>query len=169
MKKNYDPSDLKEIKNPYVGLKHQKIHKGVIGVAGEYYVAAELSRRGYIVTLTQRNSKAVDILVANADESRFAKIQVKTTLSKQNKWMLNEKAETLSDKTLFYVFVGLDADVPPRFYVVPSPVVARTVKKDYQEWMGTPGRNGKPHGISTIRIFIPAGERYLSNWEILGL
>ncbi len=148
---------------------HQKIHKGVIGVAGEYYVAAELSRRGYIVTLTQRNSKAVDILVANADESRFAKIQVKTSLSKQNKWMLNEKAETLSDKTLFYVFVGLDAELPPRFFVVPSQVVARTVKNDYEQWMSTPGKDGKPHGLSRIRIFKPDVKRHLSNWEILGL
>ncbi|PIW68446.1 MAG: aspartate ammonia-lyase, partial [Candidatus Omnitrophica bacterium CG12_big_fil_rev_8_21_14_0_65_42_8] len=31
------------------------------GVAGEYLVAGELSRRGYIASITLRNSKGVDI------------------------------------------------------------------------------------------------------------
>jgi hypothetical protein len=31
------------------------------GVAGEYFVAAELSRRGFIASITMRNSTGIDI------------------------------------------------------------------------------------------------------------
>jgi len=36
----------------------EKLTKGLSGLAGEYFVAGELTRRGYIVTLTLRNTKA---------------------------------------------------------------------------------------------------------------
>src|SRR5437660_12290839 len=32
------------------------------GVTGEYFVAAELSRRGYIASLTLRNTRGIDVL-----------------------------------------------------------------------------------------------------------
>jgi len=31
------------------------------GVAGEYFVAAELSRRGFIASITMRNTRGIDI------------------------------------------------------------------------------------------------------------
>lgn len=36
-------------------------------VSGEYFVAAELSRRGYIASITLRNSRVVDILASNPE------------------------------------------------------------------------------------------------------
>ena len=44
------------------------------GVAGEYFVAAELSRRGYIASITLRNTRGVDILAINADATRSVSI-----------------------------------------------------------------------------------------------
>ena len=35
------------------------------GVAGEYFVAAELSRRGFIASITMRNSPGIDILATD--------------------------------------------------------------------------------------------------------
>ena len=35
-----------------------------IGIAGEFFVAAELTRRGYVASLTSKNTKAIDILVS---------------------------------------------------------------------------------------------------------
>jgi hypothetical protein len=37
------------------------------GVAGEYFVAAELSRRGYVASVTLRNTCGIDILASNVD------------------------------------------------------------------------------------------------------
>ena len=35
-----------------------------VGITGEYLVAAELSRRGYVATLTLRNTRGIDILAS---------------------------------------------------------------------------------------------------------
>ena len=44
---------------------------------GQFFVAAEVSRRGYIATLTPRNTRGVDMLVACADASKSVGIQVR--------------------------------------------------------------------------------------------
>ncbi|MEA2328452.1 MAG: hypothetical protein QOE68_3411, partial [Thermoanaerobaculia bacterium] len=44
-----------------------KLDAGLCGIAGEYFVAAELSRRGYLASITLRNSRGVDILATNGD------------------------------------------------------------------------------------------------------
>ena len=41
--------------------KEKKVSSILIGVAGEYFVAAELSRRGYVASITLRNTKGIDI------------------------------------------------------------------------------------------------------------
>ena len=48
------------------------------GLSGEYFVAAELYRRGFLVALTIGNAKAIDIL-AQKDNKTFS-IQVKSNL-----------------------------------------------------------------------------------------
>jgi len=40
------------------------------GVAGEYFVAAELSRRGHIASISLRNTRGIDILATNQYGSR---------------------------------------------------------------------------------------------------
>lgn len=63
------------------------------GVAGEYFVAAELSRRGYVASLTLRNTKGIDILVSNPDATRSVGIQVKCHRGTKREWVLTKKAE----------------------------------------------------------------------------
>lgn len=36
-------------------MKKEKLETNLVGVAGEYYAAAELSQRGYIASITLRN------------------------------------------------------------------------------------------------------------------
>ncbi len=40
-----------------------KLEPTLVGVAGEYLVAGELSLRGYIASITLRNSRGIDIRV----------------------------------------------------------------------------------------------------------
>jgi hypothetical protein len=90
------------------------------GVAGEYFVAAELSRRGYIASISLRNTRGIDILATNQDGSRSITIQCKTGQDDRRKWVLNEKAETFESRTHFYVFVSLGKSTErPRFHIVP--------------------------------------------------
>lgn len=43
----------------------------LVGVAGEYFVAAELSLRGYLASVTLRNSRGIDIIASSADASKL--------------------------------------------------------------------------------------------------
>ena len=55
-----------------------KIPSVLAGVAGEYFVAAELSRRGHIASISLRNTRGIDIIATNRDASRSVTIQCKT-------------------------------------------------------------------------------------------
>ncbi|MBN2094879.1 MAG: hypothetical protein JW727_02425 [Candidatus Aenigmarchaeota archaeon] len=57
-----------------------KLSSILCGVSGEYFVAAELSRRGHIASITLRNTKGVDILCSNAEATKTVGIQVKTSI-----------------------------------------------------------------------------------------
>jgi hypothetical protein len=43
----------------------KKVSSILIGVSGEYFVAAELSRRGYVASITLRNTRGIDIVASN--------------------------------------------------------------------------------------------------------
>jgi predicted AAA+ superfamily ATPase len=83
-----------------------EIQRSSTGLSGEYFVAAELLRRGYSVGITMGNAKAIDIL-AEKDNKQFI-IQVKGIYKKKNVgWpMMKEKVFT----NHFYIFVNLNGD-----------------------------------------------------------
>jgi hypothetical protein len=106
------------------------------GVSGEYFVAAELSRRGYVASLTLRNTRGIDILASNRDATKSVGIQVKTCHGTRADWMLNKKAEAALAENLFYVFVCLPEAGLPLFYVVPRNVVAQYIRDSHQKMVG---------------------------------
>ena len=150
-------------------VQHHTVSSILSGVSGEYFVAAELSRQGYVASITLRNTKGIDILVSNADASKSVSIQVKTNRGRRKTWLLNKKAEDYFDDNLFYVFVNLNGGQPPDFYVVQSNIVAAKVKKDYARWLAAPGRNGQRHKDNPMRTFQPREDECLNKWELLGL
>lgn len=134
-------------------------------MSGEYFVAAELSRQGYVASITLRNTRGIDILATNAEATRSVGIQVKTNRGKKKDWMLSQKAEDSRSKTLFYVFVNLNgSNQRPDYHVVPSKVVARYVTKDFQEWSAK-----KERGVSNIRKFKDPENKYRDRWDLLKL
>lgn len=139
------------------------------GVSGEYFVAAELSRRGIIASITLRNTKGVDILASSADASKTVAIQVKTKNSNKGYWVLHQKAEQDIAKNLFYVFVSLNKKEMPTYHIVPSKDVSKKVKAIHKEWMATPSRKGEPHKDTTMRMFTDTKNKYLDRWDLLKL
>ena len=124
--------------------KDKKVSSILTGVSGEYFAAAELSRRGHIASITLRNTKGIDIVASTEDGSKTINIQVKTSSKNTIGWMLNKKAETMSDKNMFYIFFRLnELDERPQFHIVPTSYVANKVKKGHQEWLNTLGRGKK--------------------------
>ncbi len=140
----------------------------LVGVAGEYFVAAELSRRGYIASITLRNTRGVDILASNASASRQVGLQVKSNQGNSRDWMLTSKAETYFAGNLFYVFVNLKMPQErPDFFIVPSQVVADHIRIGHSRWLKTPGKNGQEHKNSNVRKFRVHDDTYLEAWSLL--
>ncbi len=142
------------------------------GVAGEYFVAAELSRRGYIASITLRNTRGIDILASNEAASRQVGIQVKANRGSARAWILHAKAETYYAENLYYVFVNLNLDrqdAHPAFYIVPSQVVAAHIRVGHHKWLVTPGKRGQIHKDGSIRKFQDSEGTYRGRWDLLGL
>jgi hypothetical protein len=98
--------------------KRSRLTTGLAGVAGEYFVAAELSRQGYVASLTLRNTRGIDILASNADATKSVGIQVKTNQGRRKEWMLNAKIEKETASNLVYVFVCLNDLDAPEYHIV---------------------------------------------------
>lgn len=151
----------------------KKLPKGLSGVSGEYFVAAELSRRGYIAAITSKNTKDYDLLVSNfEDGSEFAKtlrIQVKTNQGSRKSWVLGKKCENIQSEQTFYVFVNLNGADAPDYYIVPSVTVADQITESHKKWVKEPGRNNKKHKDTPMRMFHDEEGLYLNRWDMLDL
>ena len=150
--------------------KEKKVSSILTGVSGEYFAAAELSRRGYVASITLRNTKGIDIIATNEKGSKTINIQVKTSSMRTRGWILNKKAEEMDDDNMFYILVRLnDINERPEFHIVPTSDVAQSVKIGHREWLNAPGRGGKKRKDSDIRKFDDPENKYLDKWELLGL
>jgi hypothetical protein len=151
------------------GMKTASPNKILTGVAGEYFVAAELSRRGYVACLTLRNTRGIDILASNADATKSVGIQVETNSGKRPHWLLTYEAESDTAENLYYVFVNLNSIEVPDYYVVPRAVVAEYVRVSHAHHLATPGRQGQKRNDSTMRTFEDPESKYHNAWHLLGL
>lgn len=145
----------------------------ITGVAGEYFVAAELSRRGWIATMTLKNTPNIDVIATTPDGQRTLNIQVKTrSIGNRQGWILNKGIETLVHGENFYIaFVDLKGkDEKPDYFLIPKNLFAKWIAKRHQEWLVTPGRSGRAHVDNPIRAFdkpqFKEFEQYHNNWDI---
>ncbi len=146
-----------------------KISNTLVGVAGEYFVAAELSRRGWVASVTMRNTAGIDVLATHPNGSHSVTIQCKTSGGKSKKWLLDKKAETFVAENHYYVFVVLGGcDERPHFHVVPSDVVAEFVRESHARWLATPSRDGVRHKDNNMRNFRDPHDKFLDQWTLLG-
>lgn len=144
----------------------RKIPSILVGVAGEYFVAAELSRRGYIASISMRNTRGIDILATNEKATRSVTIQCKSNQDGGSSWILNEKAEKFFPKDHFYVFVALASqDERPRYHVVPAPVVAKYARESHQAWLS----GKKLRKNTSMRKFNDPKGKYIDRWDLLKL
>jgi len=145
-----------------------KLSHVLTGVAGEYFVAAELSRRGYIASITLRNTQGIDILASDPNATRQVAIQVKTNQNNKREWILNSKAEEMISDSFFYIFVSFGTEGhSPDYFIVPSKKVAQQIQLLHKKWLGTPGKDGSLHKDSSMRKFEDFNGKYLGKWSIL--
>ena len=116
-----------------------------VGVAGEYLAAGELSLRGYVSSITLRNSRGIDIIVSNAEGTCSITVQVKTNSNGSNSWILSKKSETYFSDRHVYIFLSIQGlGVRPDYYVVPSQDVANHIQTKHQNWLKGRKSNGEP-------------------------
>ncbi len=144
-----------------------KLPNSLTGIAGEYFVAGELSVRGFMASITLRNNDRVDIHASSLSGSKIFSIQVKTNQSGSREWILNKKAESIYSDNLFYVFVTLKGELQrPEYFIVPSKVVAEFVKGNHAKWLATPGKRGQSHNDSPMRKFTDMDGEYIERWDL---
>jgi hypothetical protein len=124
----------------------------LIGNAGEYYVMAELLKRGVIAALAPRNAIAFDILATNPKKT--VRIRVKTKSEEFDAWQWMTKKDGsifrhLQDHEDFTILVNLCGNSKDMVYfIVPTRVINEWLVKGFERWRDTPGKNGRAHDPS---------------------
>ena len=139
---------------------------------------AQLAQRGLVATMTLSHTKSIDIWVTNQTYKTLYKVEVKTTQNKPASekvfgsqknyfWIMGEKHEKITDPRLFYAFVYLigPADLP-KFFIVPSRVVARYVGWQHQKWLKSRMKKGKSTTMRKFRIPVDDAQHYENNWKV---
>lgn len=154
---------------PLRGASNQQV-----GRAGEYFVVAELNKRGAFAVPFAGNMPKIDIIACNRDESRSVYIQVKTKRGGKS-WhstiVGSQPMSLKSDETNFWVFVDLGSfDEHPRFWIAPDWWIKDDIYKAHHAYLERHGgrRANNPdsthHAIDEKRL-----SAWLGQWEILGI
>lgn len=142
---------------------------GLTGAAGEYYVAAELSLRGWLATPTIKNAPGTDVLAQYREKGILVAIQTKTA-SMGNQFMVHESIERSSAAdNEWVVLVKLhELGTRPSFFILPHDHVAAAAYAQHRRWLGTPGREGKQHNDTARRMLIAKQfVGYEDRWDLL--
>jgi hypothetical protein len=108
------------------------------GMLGVYLVAAELSKRGFIVSPTSRSAAGADLLVTDQKCCKAWSVQVKTNKGTPNFWLVGAHAKKIKSDSHMYVFVNVGSGEKAEYIVVPSTHVSAKVfhetSKTGSEW-----------------------------------
>lgn len=153
-----------------------KTEKILSGIAGEYFVAGELSRIGFVAGLTLRNNAGIDILATTNDGHKSANIQVKTRrIDKAIGWDLGDKPlETKKEwNKVFYVFVAISSKPDERnidYYIIPKNTCNKKVEDIFLKWRSGRTKSGKERKSERRMLRfseIPEFEKFKNKWSII--
>jgi hypothetical protein len=151
---------------------------------GEYIVAAELSRRGFIATTFTGNVPSYDI-VAVDDQGGHALVQVKAISGDSWQFTVTQFADVMFDGTkqvvrgpvrapypdLICVMVQVapvDSGRPDRFYILPWQTLADIVTDGHKRYLAKHGgvRPRQPKSLHTA-VRLAALARWENQWNVL--
>jgi hypothetical protein len=151
------------------GARNQQVAR-----AGEYYVVAELNKRGAFAVPFAGNMPRIDVLACNSEESRTIHVQVKAKRGGKT-WhssiVGSQPMVPKDDERNFWVFVDLgDVQASPRYWIVPDWWIRNDIYQIHQAYLNKHGgiRPGNPdsthHSIDESRL-----EQWKGHWDILGI
>lgn len=125
------------------------------GLAGELFVAAELLKRGFQVSITFGNAKAIDLFAYKEEDNKTYNIQVKT-LKRPNSFPL--QIDNVNEKYT-YVFVLLNAIGAEVEYFI---INGKEIIQEEKYLFGKGGGKAKMAGISLSKL-----RDYKNKWEVI--
>jgi hypothetical protein len=128
------------------------------GMLGTYLAAAELTQKGLVVSVTSRNARGADLLVADQAYKRTWSVQVKTNSRPATFWLLSKDYKDVVSPTHIYLFINLRGNERPDYYVVPSRAVAK-------HGTTTPERTG---GSIWHSFWRKNANQYREGWSLFG-
>jgi len=155
-----------------------KAGEGVlIGNAGEYYVMAELLKRGIIAALAPRNAPSFDILATRKNQTVKIRVKTKSQEYPIRQYSVKKDGSIFRDLSKygdFTVLVDLTMTTKDlKFYIVPTCRINVLLKNDFEEWVNTPGKNNQPHNPENKKRHLSQKKyalglsKYLNQWEKL--
>ena len=158
----------------------EKINKNLVGIAGVYYTAAELTCRGYVALVTIRNTQAYDLLISKENKRNILPLQVKTRSTGGFQIVKIEDTEkTAMDKELDrkitcpFVLVDLKNEIPA-FFISSEKQIKELIRKECNFYLNIRRHHREPRKTNVRIIFqqkdiMELLENYRNKWENLEL
>jgi hypothetical protein len=138
------------------GVYMKKRASGIpTGNAGEYYVMAELLRRGFDAQLADRNTKAYDILAGHEAEAALEKVQVKSVRVAPWFVRLSHFEGEMLNRITVYVLIGKQSGTAPVRYFI-------TRNREIAEHVHRPGA-WKGDGFVNLKSVLA----YENRWDVI--
>jgi hypothetical protein len=149
-----------------------KLTPAQVGRAGEFFVAAEIHRRGGYAVTFAGNMPGIDILASDTNHVRKISIQVKTRTT--GTWHAQvprdaQQSIPVPDESAFWAFVDL-SDELPQYYFAPRWWMRNDIYDTHVAFLarhgGTRPRTPQSthHAISVARI-----AQWRDRWDLLGI
>ena len=136
----------------------------------QFFAAGELTRRGYLVALTNGNANFADLLVQSPNELLFS-VDVKG-MSTKNWWLVKrpDSNEDRNDRYYILVYVPRDSTEAPHYFILSSNdmseelKIAQETSKQLEIKRGIPFKIFAP-GMGTMEWKQPF--KYENQWDKL--
>ncbi len=143
------------------GNMKKKLPNTVVGNIGLYYICYELSKRGWNVLPTSRNTRGVDLVIYNQKGDKKHTIQIKT-LSKESPIPLGKNLEHLIADFLMVCVLGNNK---PRIFILRTEDIKKREEIENQK------EKGQKKGfwaVNSKNAWTEFSNQYLDNWRIIG-
>lgn len=148
-----------------------KLRNDQVGRAGEYFVAAEIVRRGGYAVTFSGNMPGIDIIASDPDQTRMVTVQVKTKT--RGDWQTStRRARPHAEDPLdgrFWVLVDLGTE-HPGYFVMPAWWIENDIHEAHQAYVEKRGGHRAQNDLSTHHsIKLGRVEQWRGRWDVLGV
>lgn len=147
-----------------------KLKAAQVGRAGEFFVAAEIHRRGGYAVTFAGNMPGTDILASDVSQTRQITLQVKTRTA--GTWHAQVPRDAVQgrpvpNESAFWAFVDLSKD-EPEYYFAPRSWVLNDIYETHAAFLDRHGGR-RPHAPESGHhaITVPRIEQWHDRWDVL--